>query len=252
MSVSLPSIPGWPHAATWLRWGCFAVVGGGVAGALASEFAAAAVTQPQLGLEPVAYLIGLTAVLVVGLFSRTHPLLSAGFALGLVVLIHFLGFPGGGAGLALFASVFELGRIGRRPTLIAAAATPVAWALLLAPPPHAVSLASPALLGPAAAMLWTAATGYAFGRIQWKPNTVDTRHARYRTPVGEGLMALLTRREREIAELVATGLDNTAIAQRLYISPVTVKSHVAHIMAKTNTTTRAQLVAQILQRRIPA
>ena len=40
----------------------------------------------------------------------------------------------------------------------------------------------------------------------------------------------LTRREREIAALVAEGLSNAEIAQRLTISPGTAANHIAHIM----------------------
>jgi DNA-binding CsgD family transcriptional regulator len=168
----------------------------------------------------------------------------------MVALVHFLSFPGGGAGFALFAVAFELGRIGTRSALLLAAASPVAWMLLLALPPHAISLASPALYGPAIGMLWTAVTGYAFSRIRWGPENPPPSTKR-RAEAGEDLMALLSPREKEIAAFVAAGLDNAAIAKRLYISPVTVKSHVAHIMSKTGTSTRASLVAQIHQSHQP-
>lgn len=52
----------------------------------------------------------------------------------------------------------------------------------------------------------------------------------------------LTDREREILSLVARGLNNDEIAERLYISPATVKTHVARIMGKTSSHDRAQLV----------
>lgn len=52
----------------------------------------------------------------------------------------------------------------------------------------------------------------------------------------------LTDREREIAILVAAGLSNTEIAQRLFISPATAKTHVNRAMAKTGARDRAQLV----------
>jgi DNA-binding NarL/FixJ family response regulator len=53
---------------------------------------------------------------------------------------------------------------------------------------------------------------------------------------------LLTDREREITTLVAAGLSNTDIAERLYISPATAKTHVNRAMMKTNARDRAQLV----------
>lgn len=52
----------------------------------------------------------------------------------------------------------------------------------------------------------------------------------------------LTDREREILMLVARGLNNDEIAERLFISPATVKTHLARIMGKTSSHDRAQLV----------
>jgi DNA-binding CsgD family transcriptional regulator len=246
MSVSLRHGHGAGRAASWIRSGCLAAVGAAVVWAIAVEFAAAPPAPPLLAFEPVAYALGLAAVVAVALFAPARPVLAACLALGLVAVIHFLGFPGGGAGFALFALAFELGRVGSRRALVAAAAVPVAWVFLLALPPDPVPLSSPALFGPALGMLWTTATGYAFGRIRAGSDAAPAEPSPYPALTDEGLQTLLTRREREVAELVATGLDNATIARRLFISPVTVKSHVAHIMAKTGATTRAQLVAQIL------
>ncbi|MEV7728443.1 AAA family ATPase [Streptomyces sp. NPDC087917] len=53
----------------------------------------------------------------------------------------------------------------------------------------------------------------------------------------------LTPREREIAALVAEGLTTPSIAARLYVSPRTVDTHLAHIYRKTGITTRAALAA---------
>jgi DNA-binding NarL/FixJ family response regulator len=53
---------------------------------------------------------------------------------------------------------------------------------------------------------------------------------------------VLTDREREIVALVALGLSNTDIAGRLYLSPLTVKTHVNRAMAKLDVRDRAQLV----------
>ena len=52
----------------------------------------------------------------------------------------------------------------------------------------------------------------------------------------------LTPREREILTLVALGLSNEQIAQRLYISPTTAKTHVNRTMMKLAARDRAQLV----------
>ncbi|HYZ30287.1 MAG TPA: response regulator transcription factor [Thermoleophilaceae bacterium] len=53
----------------------------------------------------------------------------------------------------------------------------------------------------------------------------------------------LTIRERDIVVLAAMGLTNREIAERLVISPATVKTHVSRAMRKLHTDTRAKLVA---------
>jgi DNA-binding NarL/FixJ family response regulator len=53
---------------------------------------------------------------------------------------------------------------------------------------------------------------------------------------------LLTEREREVMALVAEGLSNDEIAERLYVSPATAKTHVSRAMIKLNARDRAQLV----------
>lgn len=55
-------------------------------------------------------------------------------------------------------------------------------------------------------------------------------------------LATLTDREREILMLAARGLSNEEIADDLVISPATVKTHLARVMAKTDAHDRAQLV----------
>jgi DNA-binding NarL/FixJ family response regulator len=52
----------------------------------------------------------------------------------------------------------------------------------------------------------------------------------------------LTEREHEVLLLVATGLSNSDIAERLFISPSTAKTHVNRIMSKLYAHDRAQLV----------
>jgi non-specific serine/threonine protein kinase len=59
------------------------------------------------------------------------------------------------------------------------------------------------------------------------------------------MAALLTRREREIAELVATGLSNKEIGSRLYISKRTVDAHVDHIFGKLEISSRIQLTVML-------
>ncbi|MGQ4599041.1 protein kinase domain-containing protein [Nocardia sp. R6R-6] len=55
----------------------------------------------------------------------------------------------------------------------------------------------------------------------------------------------LTKREREVAELVADGLTNKEIAARLVISPRTAQGHVEHLLTKLEFTSRAQIAAWI-------
>jgi DNA-binding NarL/FixJ family response regulator len=55
-------------------------------------------------------------------------------------------------------------------------------------------------------------------------------------------VADLTEREREILRLVARGLTNAEIADRLLISPLTTKTHVSRILRKLDCHDRAQLV----------
>jgi DNA-binding NarL/FixJ family response regulator len=55
-------------------------------------------------------------------------------------------------------------------------------------------------------------------------------------------LARLTEREREVLALVAQGLSNEEVAARLYLSPLTTKTHVSHIMSKLSARDRAQLV----------
>ncbi len=55
-------------------------------------------------------------------------------------------------------------------------------------------------------------------------------------------LARLTDREREVLVLVAGGLSNDEIAQRLVLSPLTAKTHVNRAMIKLGARDRAQLV----------
>ncbi|RSN52574.1 DNA-binding response regulator [Amycolatopsis sp. WAC 04182] len=55
----------------------------------------------------------------------------------------------------------------------------------------------------------------------------------------------LTAREREIMRLIAQGMGNASIADRLVLSPKTVRNHVSHIFRKLHVTDRAQAIAKV-------
>jgi DNA-binding NarL/FixJ family response regulator len=66
-----------------------------------------------------------------------------------------------------------------------------------------------------------------------------------RGPAGRSIggdLSRLTEREREVLCLVAEGLSNEEIAGRLFLSPLTTKTHVSRILTKLNARDRAQLV----------
>jgi DNA-binding NarL/FixJ family response regulator len=57
----------------------------------------------------------------------------------------------------------------------------------------------------------------------------------------------LTDREREVMALVAEGLTNDEIGERLFVSPLTVKTHVSRAMVKLGARDRIQLVVFAFQ-----
>lgn len=63
-----------------------------------------------------------------------------------------------------------------------------------------------------------------------------------RRPSDPAALAVLTDREREVLALVGRGLTNTEIGVRLFLSPLTAKTHVSRIMSKLAARDRVQLV----------
>ncbi|MGZ8744138.1 MAG: ATP-binding protein [Nocardioides sp.] len=84
-----------------------------------------------------------------------------------------------------------------------------------------------------AALRFDEAVALALGRRTPTPAAADAHAEEVR----------LTRRESEIAALVAEGLTNREIAEQLVVSQRTAEGHVAHILGKLGLTSRAQLAA---------
>jgi non-specific serine/threonine protein kinase len=61
------------------------------------------------------------------------------------------------------------------------------------------------------------------------------------------LAAGLTRREAQVARLVAEGLSNRAVAERLHVSERTAEAHVLHILNKLGLTSRSQVAPWLYQ-----
>jgi DNA-binding CsgD family transcriptional regulator len=81
---------------------------------------------------------------------------------------------------------------------------------------------------------------------QGAPEVTRTAAALFR-PAESRLDGLLTRREREVIDLMTSGATNVRIAEQLVISEGTVKSHVKHILRKLRAGNRAEAVARYLQ-----
>jgi DNA-binding NarL/FixJ family response regulator len=54
----------------------------------------------------------------------------------------------------------------------------------------------------------------------------------------------LSQREREVLGLIAQGVNNAAIAERLYLSPKTVRNHISNIFSKLQVADRAEAIVR--------
>ncbi|MEK8110274.1 response regulator transcription factor [Micromonospora sp. M12] len=63
-----------------------------------------------------------------------------------------------------------------------------------------------------------------------------------REPGNQQLFPELTAREREVLELIASGMRNVAIAAKLNLSPKTVSNHISTIFSKLNVSDRYEAI----------
>ena len=65
------------------------------------------------------------------------------------------------------------------------------------------------------------------------------------TPPVPAPLPELSAREQEVLELLAEGLTNVEIGERLYISPITVRNHVSRILAKLHVRDRREAMLRV-------
>jgi len=76
---------------------------------------------------------------------------------------------------------------------------------------------------------------------------IDPSLSEFLTPEGAGAAPVLSARERDVLRLLADGCSNGEIGTRLFISPETVRKHVARAIAKLDASTRTEAVATALR-----
>ncbi|WP_277063682.1 response regulator [Schaalia cardiffensis] len=79
-----------------------------------------------------------------------------------------------------------------------------------------------------------------------RETTAPSRTSRERAP-SEPISAELTEREVEVLALIAQGLTNQEMCDRLWVSMPTIKTHVSHLLVKTGARDRVQLVLYALR-----
>jgi len=93
----------------------------------------------------------------------------------------------------------------------------------------------------------TVAEGHALLSPSVTRRVVDAFASTSRATPDRSLVEQLSPREQEVLALVAEGLSNQEIAERLHMSPLTAKTHVSRIMQKVGARDRAQLVVVAFQ-----
>jgi two-component system, NarL family, response regulator NreC len=100
----------------------------------------------------------------------------------------------------------------------------------------------------------TAVESVAQGKSFFSPAAAEIMQADYRRSVRKRGITdryeTLTEREREVFQLIAEGHSNKEIALLLYISPVTVETHRAHILKKLDLHSAADIVLDAVRRGI--
>jgi pimeloyl-ACP methyl ester carboxylesterase/DNA-binding CsgD family transcriptional regulator len=104
-----------------------------------------------------------------------------------------------------------------------------------------------AALIPGATLIPLPGSSHLFYHGDW-PAVLDAMLGLLCEPVSMG--ARLTVRELEVAELVAGGLTNQAIASRLSVAPRTAEAHVENIRRKLQVRSRAQIAAWVTEHRL--
>lgn len=79
-----------------------------------------------------------------------------------------------------------------------------------------------------------------------RETTAPSRTSRERAP-SEPISAELTEREVEVLALIAQGLTNQEMCDRLWVSMPTIKTHISHLLVKTGARDRVQLVLYALR-----
>lgn len=98
-----------------------------------------------------------------------------------------------------------------------------------------------------AAEIFRAVRATAAGETVLSPAVASRLASHLRTP---GSAPTLSAREREVLTLVARGRSNRSVAQELFVSEATVKTHLTHLYGKLGVTDRAAAVAVAYERGI--
>jgi pimeloyl-ACP methyl ester carboxylesterase/DNA-binding CsgD family transcriptional regulator len=104
-----------------------------------------------------------------------------------------------------------------------------------------------AALIPGATLIPLPGSSHLFYHGDWLA-VLDAALAFLREPAGPG--ARLTGRELEVAQLIADGLTNHAIARRLAVAPRTAEAHAENIRRKLEVRSRAQIAAWVTEHRL--